>query len=180
MTDLPTGSPKPKVTGNMKTAYVGIGSNLGDKHRYCTQAIDLIGQIQECRIEKQSEWVLTRPVGVKGQEWYLNGVFSLTTTLTAPQLLKSLLGIEEAMGRVRKERWESRIIDLDLLLFDGDVINIPDLTVPHPRMHLRRFVLVPMAQLAPDLNHPLLGKTMAQLLDNIPEDGQAVIPLKDK
>jgi 2-amino-4-hydroxy-6-hydroxymethyldihydropteridine diphosphokinase len=162
-----------------KIAYLGIGSNLGDKYRNCLQAVDLVGQIAQCRILKSSDWVLTKPVGVQGQEWYVNGVLALETTMPAVLLLKNLLEIEAAMGRVRRERWDSRIIDLDLLLFGGDIIDREDLKVPHPRMHLRRFVLVPMMQLAPDLVHPLFSVTVAQLLDKLPEDDQVVKAIKE-
>ncbi|PKN22234.1 MAG: 2-amino-4-hydroxy-6-hydroxymethyldihydropteridine diphosphokinase [Deltaproteobacteria bacterium HGW-Deltaproteobacteria-21] len=82
------------------------------------------------------------------------------------------------MGRLRKERWEPRVIDLDLLLFGGEIVQEEDLAVPHPLMHLRRFVLVPLVQLAHDLRHPVLLKTMAELLQELPEDGQDVIPWK--
>jgi 2-amino-4-hydroxy-6-hydroxymethyldihydropteridine diphosphokinase len=160
--------------GDMKTAYIGMGTNLGDRRRNCTQAIDLIGQIPACRIERLSGWYLTEPVGVEGQAEYMNGVLSLKTALSAPRLLESLLGIEAVMGRVRHERWEPRIIDLDLLLFGQEIIDLPDLKVPHPRMHLRRFVLVPLVQIAPDMIHPLMESTMAQLLDGLPEDDQVV------
>jgi 2-amino-4-hydroxy-6-hydroxymethyldihydropteridine diphosphokinase len=102
-------------------------------------------------------------------------VASLETEISARELLARLLGIESAMGRVRTKKWEPRIIDLDLLLFGEEVIESEDLQVPHPLMHVRRFVLVPMVELAPWLLHPVLRKTMEELLESLAEDGQEVI-----
>jgi 2-amino-4-hydroxy-6-hydroxymethyldihydropteridine diphosphokinase len=161
----------------LKKAYIGIGSNLGDRIRHCRRAVEELNRIPGCRVEEKSELYRTEPVGVEDQGWYVNGVVSLAVTLSAQELLEALLSIESDMGRERKKKWDSRIIDLDLLLYGQDVIHMEKLTVPHPLMHLRRFVLLPMAQLAPDLSHPLLGKTMEELLKRIPEAGQAVVPL---
>jgi 2-amino-4-hydroxy-6-hydroxymethyldihydropteridine diphosphokinase len=116
-------------------------------------------------------------VGVKGQDWYVNGVISLKTVISAQDLLQCLQGIEERMGRVRRSKWGPRTIDLDVLLFGQDIINDEDLEIPHPFMHLRRFVLVPMVQLAPDLVHPVLGKTMFQLLEDSSHEGQTVMEM---
>jgi 2-amino-4-hydroxy-6-hydroxymethyldihydropteridine diphosphokinase len=163
----------------MKTSYIGIGSNLGDKQANCRKALQLIAEIPDCEISGRSGWYLTMPVGVKGQDWYVNGVIRLLVNLTAPHLLERLEAIEGTMGRVRKERWEARVIDLDILLFGQEIIHESGLTIPHPRMHLRRFVLMPLFELAPDLQHPLLGMSMAELLKGVPEDGQVVLPLKE-
>jgi len=164
----------------MKTAYIGIGSNLGDKSKNCIKAIEMIGLIPGCKLIKHSDLYLTKPVGVEHQDWYVNGVINLFTDLSPQDLLNNLLSIEEKMGRVRRERWESRIIDLDILFFGQDIINEEHLTIPHPRLHSRRFVLVPMTQIAPDFTHPSLGLTMSELLGECPEDGQVVIPIKEE
>ncbi len=160
-----------------KTAYIGIGSNLGDKTNNCLEAVVRIDKISGCRVTTQSGFYRTQPVGVKGQDWYVNGVIVLSADISAQDLLKNLLAIEIDMGRERKRKWDSRIIDLDILLFGEDVISKKGLQVPHPLMHLRRFVLVPMVSLAPDLVHPVLGKSMAELLVNSPEKEQPVVPM---
>ena len=139
----------------------------------------MIGRIPQSRVLKVSDWILTEPVGVQDQDWYVNGVLALETTMPALLLLERLLEIETAMGRVRRERWGSRIIDLDLLLYGGDTIDTENCKVPHPRMHLRRFVLVPLMQMDPDLRHPFFSVTVAELLDRLPEDDQAVKTIKE-
>ena len=162
-----------------KPAYIGIGSNVGDKLENCRSAIQMVGRISGCRLTAQSDFFRTAPVGVEGHDWYVNGVIVLEAEIPVYQLLKSLLAIEADLGRERKKKWDPRSIDLDILLFGQDVTDEQDLTVPHPYMHLRKFVLVPMTQLVPDLIHPILGKTMAELLDSLAEEGQTVIPMGD-
>ena len=161
----------------MNTAYIGVGSNLGDKLQNCCKAIDLIDNIEECTVKTQSPFYRTEPVGVASQDWYVNGVILVETGLSAQDLLRSLLSIETDMGRVRKKRWESRIIDLDILLYGHHVIDEKSLTIPHPLMHTRKFVLMPMVQLDPDLVHPVLGRTMSELLDDFAEEGQGIMPI---
>jgi 2-amino-4-hydroxy-6-hydroxymethyldihydropteridine diphosphokinase len=158
----------------MKKAYIGIGSNMADPHRNCLEAVERIGRIEGCTITSVSGLYLTEPVGVKAQEWYINGAVGISTGLSPFDLIRKLLDIEEDMGRVRTMKWGPRIIDLDILLFGQDIINDNVLTVPHPVMHLRRFVMAPMADLAPDLMHPVLGKTMIELYREIPPDDQVI------
>ena len=160
-----------------KTAYIGVGSNLGDKINNCLEAVVRIDEISGCRVTAQSDFYRTQPVGVKGQDWYVNGVIVLSADIPAQDLLKGLLAIEVDMGRERKKKWDSRIIDLDILLFGEEVISEKGLQVPHPLMHSRRFVLAPMVSLAPDLIHPVLGKSMAELLVDSPEKEQSVVPM---
>lgn len=166
----------------MITAYIGIGSNLGDKRNNCLKALGMLGQIPGCELIAHSDLYLTKPVGVEDQDWYLNGVASISTSISAQKLLKGLLGIETRMGRIRhnKERWASRIIDLDILVFGKEIIHEKNLTVPHPLMHVRRFVLEPIVDLAPDLIHPSLGVSMAELLQKLPEDGQVVNRIREQ
>jgi 2-amino-4-hydroxy-6-hydroxymethyldihydropteridine diphosphokinase len=158
----------------MKTAYIGIGSNMDDPRRNCLDALDRMGRIDDCRIISVSGLYLTEPVGVKTREWYINGAVSISTGLSAYDLIRKLLDIEKDMGRVRTIKWGPRIIDLDILLFGRDIINDKILTVPHPMMHLRRFVMAPMADLAPDLMHPVLERTMIELYREIPPDNQVI------
>ncbi len=158
----------------MKTAYIGIGSNLGNAHHNCLTVVKRIKQIPDCVFMGCSPFYKTEPVGVKNQNWYVNGVVSISTNIAARSLMKSLLAIEKDMGRIRKERWASRIIDLDILIFGPDIIQEENLTIPHPRMHQRKFVMAPMVDLAPNLVHPLLEKTMVELLKTIEGDGQRI------
>jgi 2-amino-4-hydroxy-6-hydroxymethyldihydropteridine diphosphokinase len=158
----------------VQTAYIGIGSNLGDAYNNCLIAVEKIGRVSGCSLLGISPWYKTEPVGVKNQDWYVNGVVSISTNMAARNLIKILLAIEEDMGRIRKERWASRIIDLDILIFGPDIIREENLTIPHPFMHQRRFVMAPMVDLAPNLVHPVLGKTMLELLKTIKGDGQGI------
>jgi 2-amino-4-hydroxy-6-hydroxymethyldihydropteridine diphosphokinase len=163
-----------------KTAYIGIGSNMGDPLNNCHKAIDLINHLDGCRVAEISRFFHTEPVGATSQDWYVNGVIRIETTLGLHELMRSLLSIESGMGRVRRQKWESRIIDLDILLYGNEAIEESDLRVPHPLMHQRRFVIMPMAELNPGLIHPVLGKSMAELMDNLMSvEGQAVIPVSD-
>lgn len=154
---------------------------MEDPIRKCLEAVDRIGRIPDCRVLECSRWYRTEPVGVEGQNWYINGVISLSTGgLSARELIKSLLAIEADMGRVRKERWEPRVIDLDILLFGREVIREAGLRIPHPLMYRRRFVMAPMADLAPGLIHPSLGKSMIRLLNEIPAEEQIIRPVEEK
>jgi len=161
-------------------AYIGIGSNLDEPAKRCLEAVERMEGLPQTRVEAVSRWYRSRPVGVDGQEWYVNGAAQLETELPARELLGGLLDIEADMGRVRKQRWEARIIDLDLVLYGSERILEPDLTVPHPRMHLRRFVLAPLTDLAPDLVHPVLEKTLADLLAGIEPEGQEIEPMEGR
>jgi 2-amino-4-hydroxy-6-hydroxymethyldihydropteridine diphosphokinase len=163
----------------MKTAYIGIGSNIGDPQRNCHEAIGRIGAVDGCRVISVSSFYLTEPVGDRAQEWYVNGVVSISTAMSVRDLLNSLLKIEANMGRVRTVKWGPRIIDLDILLYGQDIIDETALKIPHPMMHLRKFVMAPMADLAPEVVHPVLGKTMTELLMGITESIQVIKRLEE-
>jgi 2-amino-4-hydroxy-6-hydroxymethyldihydropteridine diphosphokinase len=152
-------------------AFIGIGSNLGDRAANYRQAIGRIATLPQTRIVRQSSIYETEPIGdLKGV--FLNGVIEVETELPPDSLMRRLLAIERAMGRKRATSPKTakraaprpRTIDLDLLFFDKEVIATPGLTVPHPRLHERRFVLAPMAELAPVLIHPKSNKSISELL----------------
>ena len=153
----------------MATAYVGLGSNLGDRKttlRTAIQRLETLG-----RIAGVSSLYETEPVGNLEQPSFLNAVIALDTALAPVDLLAALLGIERDLGRVRSFPNAPRTLDLDLLLVDDAIIDTPDLTLPHPRLHERPFVLVPLAEIAPELVLPGSGKTLQELLHTLPDQG---------
>jgi 2-amino-4-hydroxy-6-hydroxymethyldihydropteridine diphosphokinase len=152
------------------TAYIGLGSNLGDRKRYINSALKMLAQTEQVEITRVSDIIETTPLGEINQPEFLNAVAETKTTLKPEDLHRKLLDIETSLGRVRGEKWSPRIIDLDLLLFGADVINRPNLTVPHPQMHLRSFVLSGLCQLNPDLLHPVIKESVNELAARL--DGQ--------
>jgi 2-amino-4-hydroxy-6-hydroxymethyldihydropteridine diphosphokinase len=158
----------------MKRAYIGIGSNLGDRARNCAEAVERLKELRGSEFIGRSRWYLTSPVGVEDQDWFVNGVACLGAKVSARDLLGGLLSIEAGMGRVRTEKWGPRVIDLDLLLYGTDIVNEADLKIPHPLMHLRRFVLAPLAEVDPDVIHPVLAKTASQMLQDLQGEDQQV------
>ena len=147
------------------TAYLGLGSNLGDREGNIRRALELLAAHPETRVVRVSSFHETEPVGPPGQGMYMNAAAAVTTRLTAEGLLVLCQEIEEALGRVRTVKWGPRTIDLDILLFGESVIDTGRLKVPHPLMHERRFVLEPLSEVAPDLVHPVLGMTVREMLD---------------
>jgi 2-amino-4-hydroxy-6-hydroxymethyldihydropteridine diphosphokinase len=140
-----------------KTAFVGIGSNLGDREDNLRRAVELLSAEDGIAVTGVSEIRETEPVGPVEQGPFLNGAVRIETDLGPRELLARLLAVEQRLGRVREERWGPRTIDLDLLLYGDEVIDEDGLTVPHPRLRERRFVLEPLADLAPKLVVPGLG-----------------------
>jgi 2-amino-4-hydroxy-6-hydroxymethyldihydropteridine diphosphokinase len=151
---------------NAVTAYVALGSNLGDRRDYLDRALAALRAQPGVRVEKISRYHETVPMGgPPGQGNYLNAAVELRTTLNARQLLEAMQEIETNLGRVRSEHWGPRTIDLDMLLYGDLVTDDPELTLPHRRLHERLFVLAPLVEIAPDAVHPLLGQTIRELFD---------------
>jgi 2-amino-4-hydroxy-6-hydroxymethyldihydropteridine diphosphokinase len=141
--------------------------------------VEHIRRIPGSNIERVSSWFLTQPVGLEDPEWFVNGAVLLVTDLSPDVLLLHLQEIEKAMGRERTVKWGPRVIDLDMLSYDQQIIDGPYLTLPHPFLEKRRFVLEPLAEIAPDYVHPILGRSMERLNRELSGEGQEVIPLRD-
>ncbi|MDO8462519.1 MAG: 2-amino-4-hydroxy-6-hydroxymethyldihydropteridine diphosphokinase [Deltaproteobacteria bacterium] len=159
------------------TAFIGIGSNLGDRISLCQQATQKIAALPKTDLIQQSPLYETEPVVLPHQQkekepWFINGVVQIETNFEAKELLKNLQEIEGQMGRLRTDRWAPRIIDLDLLFFDSVVSSAPNLTLPHPEITKRRFVLQPLADIAPDWEHPLVKKLVRTLLKELEDRSQ--------
>ncbi len=155
------------MNGESVTAYIGLGSNMGDREGYLRDALKLLDDRPGVSVVAVSRFHETEPVGYTEQEKFINGVAKVATTLTAHKLLAVCLGIEAVLGRVRTITWGPRTIDLDILLYGEEVICTDDLKVPHPLMHEREFVLVPLCEVAPDAYHPVLKKTARELLETL-------------
>ena len=150
--------------------YIGIGSNLGKKKENYLEALARIAKIPDTRIIKESSLYESEPLG-ESKEWYVNGVIKIETELKPDLLLKKCRNIERAMGRKKvRKRWGARIIDLDILLFDTLILEKRSLKIPHPEMHKRKFVLIPLSEIAPQVIHPVLGATISELLVSVKND----------
>ncbi len=152
-------------------AYIGVGSNQGDKERNCRRAVSEIGDFPETRVRAVSSWFATEPWGAPSSEWYVNGVAAVDTSLEPESLLQHCQTVERKLGRpAERQRWADRVIDLDILFYDDRVLEGPDLIIPHPELHRRRFVLAPLCELAPDQKHPLLGSSIRELWARVEDD----------
>jgi len=147
----------------VRLVYIGIGANLGSREETLRRAVELLGRADGVEVVAVSELRETDPVGVVDQPPFVNGAVAIETTLPARAFLDVLLEIERSLGRVRGERWGPRIVDLDLLVYGNEVIDEPGLRVPHPRLHERRFVLEPLADLNSELKIPGRGTVSALL-----------------
>ena len=160
-----------------ETVYLSLGSNVGNRAVNLKAAIDQLGAFGE--VAAVSSFYETEPVEFTEQPWFINCVVKLETEKTPEQLLAGILDIEQQLGRRRGLQKGPRIIDLDILLFGNSIVKVPGLTIPHPAMQERRFVLEPLAEIAPDALHPVLQRTARELLDAL-SGGQSVRKLSRK
>lgn len=173
----PIGLPLDKVavsiTRARHTAYIGIGSNIGDTKAYLDFAVSELSKDKHCSGIRVSNYIITKPVGGVEQDDFLNGVIELKTVYSPQELLDRLHEIENAAGRKRTVHWGPRTLDLDILLFDESVIHTDTLTIPHPEMMKREFVLAPLCELAPYAYHPVAKEYAVTLLRRVNADGKA-------
>jgi 2-amino-4-hydroxy-6-hydroxymethyldihydropteridine diphosphokinase len=153
----------------MHTIYLGLGSNLGDRGDNLRRAVKALAP--KVRVVRESAVYETPPWGVENQPGFLNMTLKAETELAPAALRDHVKNVERKVGRKRTFRWGPRVIDIDILLYDDLIVDTPNLVIPHPQMHKRPFVLVPLASIAPDIKHPLLGFSMQQLLEHVDASG---------
>jgi 2-amino-4-hydroxy-6-hydroxymethyldihydropteridine diphosphokinase len=150
--------------------YIGVGSNLGKKKENYLEALTRIAKIAQTRIIKESSLYESEPLG-DSKEWYVNGAIEVETELGPEELLKRCKNIERAMGRKKvRKKWGARIIDLDVLLYNNLKLEKRNLKIPHPEMHTRKFVLIPLSEIAPQVVHPVLEETISELLVSVKDN----------
>ena len=154
----------------MYVVYIGFGSNIGDRLAHIQNALHTLSKTEGITLQKISSVYKTDPFGYEAQAKFLNGVAAIQTSLSPISLLHTLKDIETAIGRKRRVRWGPREIDLDILIYGDLCLQTEKLVVPHPEMHLRRFVLVPLAEIAPDVVHPVFQETVQTLLERLEDD----------
>ena len=164
---LPVDMVSVAISRSWHEVYVAFGSNIGDKKQYIEHALEGLRQTEGCRVEKVSEFIITEPYGGVEQDEFLNGVCRIRTLLAPEELLTRLHELEQEAGRERLIHWGPRTLDLDILLYDDWVIEEDDFCIPHVDMQNRRFVLEPMAEIAPYKRHPIYGKTMKEMLADL-------------
>jgi 2-amino-4-hydroxy-6-hydroxymethyldihydropteridine diphosphokinase len=155
----------------MSITYIGMGSNIGDRVGYIQQAHMLLSDTEGIKVLNSSSIYETEPVGCENQEWFINAVLEIQTSLKPRELLKECFRIETQLGRTRNddiEKWAPRTIDLDILFYDNLIIADDKLQIPHHQLHSRAFVLVPLLELAPDFIHPALEKSIEDLYNDLP------------
>ena len=156
-------------------AVIAMGSNIGDRRTNFDTALAILEKEEGIRILKFSKLYMTAPVGYVDQEWFLNSAIEIETTLLPTDLLKTVKQIESVLGRnFEGPRFGPRILDLDILLYQDTILQLPELEIPHPRLHERKFVLAPVCDIVPEQIHPILQKTMWELLQQLPAEGQEI------
>lgn len=170
---LPLNTVSVSISRGWHTAYVALGSNMGDKKAYLDLSVQRLNEREDCQVKTVSDYLTTAPYGGVEQDDFLNGALELRTLLEPEELLSVLHEIEQEANRVRVIHWGPRTLDLDILLYDDLVMDTPTLHIPHIEMHLRDFVLVPMAQIAPWKRHPLKGKTVEEMLRDLKKETEA-------
>jgi 2-amino-4-hydroxy-6-hydroxymethyldihydropteridine diphosphokinase len=158
----------------MAEAYLLLGSNLGDREQFLLSARHAISS-RIGTVLAASALYETAAWGKTDQSAFLNQVLLVQTGLHPSRLLAEIHGIERDLGRERKEKWAARVVDIDILFYGNQILSLPDLTIPHPELHRRRFTLVPLAELDPDLLHPVLGLTVLKLLERCPDSLEVVV-----
>ena len=156
----------------MAIVYLSLGSNIGDRVGYVQQATSLLGACENINIVSTSSFYETEPWGMESENWFVNAVIQITTTLEPEQLLAECQRIENQLGRKRTDKnveYSDRTIDIDIIFYDNIIINTPTLTNPHKHFHRRVFMLIPMLEIAPDFVHPFFGKTVENLYEAIDE-----------
>lgn len=154
----------------MHSAYIGFGSNIGNRLAHIQNAIHALSKTEGITLQKISSVYKTDPVGYEAQAEFLNGVAAIQTSLSPLSLLHTLKDIETEVGRQHRIRWGPREIDLDILIYGDLCLQTEKLVIPHPEMHLRRFVLVPFAEITPDLVHPVFEESIQTLLNRLEDD----------
>ncbi|MCL1912571.1 MAG: 2-amino-4-hydroxy-6-hydroxymethyldihydropteridine diphosphokinase [Eubacteriaceae bacterium] len=168
---LPINTVSVQIHRGWHTAYIALGSNMGDKKQYLDFAVEELGFAKGCKVGKVSSYINTAPYGYTQQDDFLNACLELKTLLSPDELLVLCHEIEGKANRKRAIHWGPRTLDLDIILYDSDIIHEPDLHIPHVEMHKRDFVLIPLNEIAPYAMHPELGKSVNALLDGLIGDG---------
>lgn len=164
---LPLDTVAVEIERSWHTAYLSVGSNIGEKEQFLNNAVKKLDEDCNIKVTKVSKFIETEPYGNVEQDKFLNGCLEIRTLLTPDELLKKVNEIEQEEGRIRTLHWGPRTLDIDILLYDNEVVYTDDLKIPHPDMHNRMFVLEPLCEIAPFVIHPVLGKSVMRLKEKL-------------